>query len=52
METKDRVLNDNNVNANIIVNNEKDTNEVEMSPKKRKVQPALSLKSGQGVFAV
>lgn len=51
MEAKERVLNDNNVNANIIANNEKDTNEVEMSPKKRKVQPALS-QSGQGVFAL
>lgn len=51
VETKERVLNDNNVNANIIANNEKDTNEVEMSPKKRKVQPAF-LQSGQGVFAV
>ncbi|KAG0716785.1 Tau-tubulin kinase Asator [Chionoecetes opilio] len=51
VEAKERVLNDNNVNANIIANNEKDTNEVEMSPKKRKVQPALS-QSGQGVFAL
>lgn len=51
VETKERVLNDNNVNANIIANNEKDTNEVEMSPKKRKVQPALP-QSGQGVFAL
>ncbi|ROT84597.1 hypothetical protein C7M84_022188 [Penaeus vannamei] len=48
VETKDRVLNDNNVNANIIVNNEKDTNEVEMSPKKRKVEEFTCEKEGEG----
>ncbi|KAK4297480.1 hypothetical protein Pmani_030101, partial [Petrolisthes manimaculis] len=49
VETKERVLNDNNVNANIIANNEKDTNEVEMSPKKRKVEEFTCEKEGEGV---
>ncbi|XP_050731556.1 uncharacterized protein LOC127006078 isoform X3 [Eriocheir sinensis] len=49
VETKERVLNDNNVNANIIANNEKDTNEVEMSPKKRKVEEFNCEKEGEGV---
>ncbi|XP_066945982.1 uncharacterized protein Asator isoform X3 [Macrobrachium rosenbergii] len=49
VETKERVLNDNNVNANIIVNTEKDTNEVvEMSPKKRKVEDFNCEKEGEG----
>ncbi|XP_045110209.1 uncharacterized protein LOC123504033 isoform X6 [Portunus trituberculatus] len=48
VETKERVLNDNNVNANIIANNEKDTNEVEMSPKKRKVEEFNCEKEGEG----
>jgi len=36
-EAKERVLNDNNVNANVVTPREKETNQVEMSPKKRKV---------------
>ena len=37
-EAKDRVLNDNNVNANVVLSSrDKDANQVEMSPKKRKV---------------
>lgn len=36
-ETKERVLNDNNANANVVPGREKETNPVEMSPKKRKV---------------
>ena len=40
-EAKDRVLNDNNVNANVVAPREKETNQVEMSPKKRKVQRDL-----------
>ncbi|XP_042235973.1 uncharacterized protein LOC121875476 isoform X2 [Homarus americanus] len=48
VETKERVLNDNNVNANIIANTEKDTNEVEMSPKKRKVEEFTCEKEVEG----
>jgi len=48
VEVADRVLNDNNVNANIIVNNQKDNNEVEMSPKKRKVEEFTGEKDVEG----
>ncbi|XP_076057065.1 tau-tubulin kinase asator isoform X2 [Oratosquilla oratoria] len=47
-ENKERVLNDNNVNANIILNNEKDSNQVQLSPKKRKVDEFTAEKDGEG----